>query len=134
MDGPCRDAARHWAYAAGYRWSARADDSRKKDGALMSNYNQSNNSWMKNNTIVGKVFGSNLKGALPLANIVANYFKPNDPDPPPPPPVVPPPPKMPVFDDEQAQVVRRKSVQDQYSRRGRASTILTDSDKEKLGG
>lgn len=48
-------------------------------------------------------------------------------------PGAPPPPKpMPTTDDEAAQTARRRSLAEQYSRRGRQSTILSDGDS--LGG
>lgn len=43
-----------------------------------------------------------------------------------PPPVIEPPPTMPTPDDEAIKKARRRSLTRQYSRRGRASTILSD--------
>lgn len=40
---------------------------------------------------------------------------------------------MPNPDDAAAQAARRKSISDQMARRGRASTILSDTSSEKLG-
>lgn len=48
------------------------------------------------------------------------------------PPVVEPPPVMPIADAGAAQTARRRSIAAQTARRGRASTILSDS-SEKLG-
>ena len=49
-------------------------------------------------------------------------------------PVVEPPPVMPVPDDEAMKKARRRSITQQLSRRGRQSTILSDSSSDALGG
>ena len=51
-----------------------------------------------------------------------------------PPPTVEPVPEMPTPDDAQAKAAKRRSIAAQMARRGRASTILTDTTTEKLGG
>lgn len=57
---------------------------------------------------------------------------PNPPDPPP--PVPPPPIPMPDPDDPLLLAKKRRSIAGQYSRRGRASTIMTDVTTDALGG
>lgn len=51
-----------------------------------------------------------------------------------PPPILPPPP-MPVAQGDEAKKARRRSLQAQYARQGRQSTILSDavSSTETLG-
>lgn len=52
---------------------------------------------------------------------------------PPPAPVVTPPPTMPVADDQLEKRARRKKLAAMYGKRGRSSTMLTDSGAETLG-
>lgn len=54
---------------------------------------------------------------------MGKFSAPKVPDPPPPPP---PPPPMPEPDDEAAKKARRRSIDEQRSRSGRLSTILTE--------
>lgn len=48
-------------------------------------------------------------------------------------PAVTPPPLMPTPDDAAMIAARKRSLAEQISRRGRASTILTNDNAEKLG-
>lgn len=48
-------------------------------------------------------------------------------------PAVTPPPIMPTPDDAAMVAARKRSLAEQISRRGRASTILTNDNAEKLG-
>lgn len=49
-------------------------------------------------------------------------------------PEIVPPPVIPLPDDEEVKKARRRSLNAQYRRRGRQSTILSDAYGSKLGG
>lgn len=66
-----------------------------------------------------------------LGGLIGSIFGDTPTVPPPPKPPKPPPP-MPSPDDDAANLIRRKSVARQRQRRGRLSTIFTQSDG--LGG
>lgn len=73
---------------------------------------------------VAKVF----TGGLPTGT---KYILPKEPGPLPPPPPLEPVTEMP--DPEAQQAAITESIREQLARRGRASTILTDQSREKLG-
>lgn len=71
------------------------------------------------------VFGSTYDPAAQAQKELAKIQKPL--------PVVEQPTPLPVVGDKQNEAARRKSLEDQLSRRGRASTVLTNDSSDKLG-
>lgn len=79
-------------------------------------------------SIVPSIVGS--LASTVLGNMFGGDEKPSTPAPPAPSePTV-----MPTADDESVKQAKRRSIAAQVARRGRASTILTDTESEKLGG
>lgn len=77
--------------------------------------------------IMGSIFGS-------LASSVIGSIFSKDKESTPAPPAPSEPTVMPTADDAAVKNAKRKSIAAQVARRGRASTILSDSGSETLGG
>ena len=78
--------------------------------------------------IMGSIFGSLA------SSVIGSMFSSDKGSSAPPPPAASEPTVMPTADDAAVKNAKRKSIAAQVARRGRASTILSDSGSETLGG